>query len=68
MSIVSKANTKEPEGVRKLKNAVSESMKTFNANKIKNIRALNSNVDELTQSMKGNVNKIINNASELGDV
>lgn len=61
----SKSNLGEPEGLRKLKNSISESLKIFNANKPNNIKALNNNVSELQDMMKGNVNKIVSNVSDL---
>lgn len=47
----------------KLRIKVSELLKVFNANK--KVDALSSNVMELEEMMKGNVNKIVNNMSEL---
>lgn len=55
-----KNDIKQAEGLRKLKNSISEILKIFNSNKPgTNIKALNNNVSELQDMMRGNVNKII---------
>jgi hypothetical protein len=57
--VYTKNEGKDTEGQRKLKNSISEALKVFNANKPTNIKALNNNVAELQDMMRGNVNKII---------
>lgn len=59
ITVYTKNEGKDTEGQRKLKNSISETLKVFNANKPSNIKALNNNVAELQDMMRGNVNKII---------